>query len=127
MWACRAWSGDLTQLQFDNPDLVWLPPDEGAMIWTDQLLIPKGSDAFTASTLINWYYDPKIAAQVAAYIQYTPPVNGTKEELTKIDPELGENPLIFPPEDVLAQTHLFDVSAANNDEFKSKFQAILGA
>jgi spermidine/putrescine transport system substrate-binding protein len=127
IWAAMAWSGDLVQLQFDNPNLKWIQPAEGSMIWTDQLLIPKGGDAFTASTLINWYYDPKIAAQAAAWINYISPVKGAREELLAQDPDTAENPLIFPPDDWLANAFLFDVNAANNDDYKAKFQALLGA
>jgi spermidine/putrescine transport system substrate-binding protein len=127
VWAAMAWSGDLVQLQYDNPNLKWVQPTEGGMIWTDQLLIPKGADAFTASTLINWYYDPKIAAQAAAWINYISPVKGAKEELLAQDPDIANNVLIFPPDDVLAKSKLFDVNASNNDDYKAKFQALLGA
>ncbi|MCC6221874.1 MAG: spermidine/putrescine ABC transporter substrate-binding protein [Thermoleophilia bacterium] len=127
VWACIAWSGDLVQLQYDNPNLVWVQPVEGGMRWTDQLLIPKGADAFTASTLINWYYDPQIAAQAAAWINYISPVKGAKEALIASDPEIANNPLIFPSEETLAKSKLFDVNASNNDAYKAKFQALLGA
>src|SRR3712207_372909 len=68
--ACVSWSGDVVQLTTDNPNLKWNLPDTGGMIWTDNMLIPKGGDAFTASTFMNFVYDPKIAAQLAAYINY---------------------------------------------------------
>jgi spermidine/putrescine transport system substrate-binding protein len=123
VWAAMAWSGDLV----DNPNLIWVQPEEGGMIWTDQLMIPKGGDVYTASTLINWYYDPKIAAQAAAWINYISPVKGAKEELLAQDPDIANNVLIFPPDDVLAKAKLFDVNAANNDDYKAKFQALLGA
>ncbi len=127
VWAAMAWSGDLVQLQLDNPNLKWIQPDTGAMIWTDQLMIPKGGDVYTASTLINWYYDPKIAAEAADYINYISPVSGAKEALLAIDPDVANNVLIFPTDEMLAQAHLFDVAAANNDAYKAKFQALLGA
>jgi len=127
IWAAMAWSGDLVQLQFDNPNLIWVQPEEGSMIWTDQMLIPKGGDAFTASTLINWYYDPEIAAQVAAWINYISPVKGAKEVLLASDPDLANNVLIFPTDEMLAKAKLFDVNAANNDDYKARFQELLGA
>ena len=76
VWACFAWSGDMVQLRIDHPNLKWVVPDEGAMIWTDNMLIPKGGDVFTASTLMNWYYKPSIAAEVADYVNYISPVAG---------------------------------------------------
>ena len=61
------------------------------------MLIPIGSPHKTnAETLIDYYYDPAVAAELAAYVNYICPVEGAKEEMAKIDPELAENPLIFP-------------------------------
>lgn len=127
VWVSLAWSGDLVQLQLDNPNLVWVQPDEGSMIWSDQLLIPKGGDVFTASTLINWYYDPEIAAQAAAWINYISPVKGAKEVLLEQDPEIANNVLIFPTDEMLAKAYLFDVTASDNETYKEQFQALLGA
>jgi spermidine/putrescine transport system substrate-binding protein len=127
VWAALAWSGDMVQLLADNPSFKWVQPETGSMIWTDQLMIPKGGEVYTASALINHYFDPKIAAQVAAYINYISPVKGAKEELLAQDPEIANNVLIFPTEEMLANAHLFDVAAANNETYKEKFQALLGA
>lgn len=127
LWAGFAWSGDLVQLQLDNPNLKWVVPDTGAMIWTDNLLIPKGGDVYTASVLINYLYDPAVAAQLAAYINYISPVKGAKEVLLEQDPDLAGNVLIFPTDEMLANVHLFDAVAANNETYKEKFQALLGA
>ena len=52
---------------------------------------------------MNFVYDPKIAAKIAAYINYVTPVKGAKEEMAKTDPELAANPLIFPDEETLSQ------------------------
>ena len=81
------------------------------MIWTDNMIIPTGGSAATASTFMNFVYDPKIAAQIAAYVAYVPPVKGTQEALAKIDPELAKNPLVFPSDATLAKAHQFDSAA----------------
>jgi spermidine/putrescine transport system substrate-binding protein len=127
IWACAAWSGDMVQLQLDNPNLRFVIPDEGGMIWTDNMLIPTGGDVFTASTFMNFVYDPKVAAQIAAYVNYICPVKGAKEEAAKLDAELAENPLIFPDDETLSQVKIFDAEAADNEDLKSKFQAVVGA
>jgi spermidine/putrescine transport system substrate-binding protein len=127
VWACVAWSGDMVQLQLDNPQLEFVIPDEGGMIWTDNMLIPTGGDVFTASTFMNFVYDPKIAAQIAAYVNYISPVEGAKEEAEKSDPELAENQLIFPNEDTLAKVKIFDAEAADDTDLKEAFQAVVGA
>jgi spermidine/putrescine transport system substrate-binding protein len=125
--ACLAWSGDIVQLQPDNPDLKWGIPEDGGMIWTDNMLIPKGGDAYTASVYMNYVYDPVVAAKIAAYINYVTPVKGAQEELAKTDPELANNQLIFPTEQTLSQVHLIDPEALKNVDYNEQWQAVLGA
>jgi spermidine/putrescine transport system substrate-binding protein len=125
--ACIAWSGDIVQLQPDNANLKWGIPDEGGMIWTDNMLIPKGADAYTASVYMNYVYDPKVAAKLAAYINYVTPVKGAKEELAKTDPETAKNELIFPTEETLAQVNLIDPAALKNESYNEQWQGVLGA
>jgi spermidine/putrescine transport system substrate-binding protein len=127
VWACAAWSGDMVQLKLDNPKLEFVIPEAGGMIWTDNMLIPKGGDVFTASTFMNFVYDPKIAAQIEAYVNYICPVDGAKEEIVAIDESLAENQLIFPSEETLAQVKIFDAEAADNKEYKAAFQSVIGA
>ena len=125
--ACLSWSGDVVQLTADNPKLQWNLADSGGDIWTDNMLIPKGGDAFTASTFMNFVYDPKIAAQLAAYINYVSPVKGAKEEAAKLDPALADNPLIFPDEATLSKTVIFDSEALSNQDYLEKWQSLIGA
>jgi spermidine/putrescine transport system substrate-binding protein len=126
-WAAMTWSGDVAQLQADTPGLEWVIPDDGGMIWNDNMLIPTGGDVFTASTYMNFAYDPKIAAEIEAWVNYICPVVGAKEELLKIDPDLAKNVLIFPTDEMLQTVKLFDAEAADNTDFKEKFQAVIGA
>ncbi len=125
--AALAWSGDIVQLQIDNPDLQFVIPDAGGMIWTDNMLIPKGGSAATASTFMNFVYDPVNQAPIEAYVNYIPPVTGTKEELAKIDPELADNPLIIPDDATLDNVSGFDSTALNNEDYIQKWQQVLGA
>jgi spermidine/putrescine transport system substrate-binding protein len=125
--AAMAWSGDVVQLQLDNPDLEFVLPEAGGMIWTDNMLIPTGGDVFTASTYMNFVYDPKVAAEIEDWVNYICPVEGAKDELLKIDPGVAKNPLIFPTEDMLANVKSFDPEAADNPDFKEKFQTVTGA
>ena len=125
-WASIAWSGDIVILQADNPNLEFKIPDAGGISSVDTMVIPTGGDVFTASTFMNFFYDPEIAAQVAAYVNYITPVKGTKEAITEIDPALAENPLIFPPPDVLENLHEFSAEAIENPEFQEQWQAVIG-
>jgi spermidine/putrescine transport system substrate-binding protein len=92
------------------------------------MLIPKGAqNKYTAELMIDFVYDPAIAAQIAAYVNYVTPVKGAKEELQKTDPDMAGNPLIFPPDDVLAKVKIFKgLSEADETYFNDKFSALLG-
>ena len=124
--AAVAWSGDIVQLLADNPKLKWAIPEAGGMIWTDNMLIPQSGSVPTASTYMNFVYDPAIAARIAAYINYVTPVKGAKEELAKTDPETANNPLIFPDDETLSQVNQFDSAALDNDEYITLWQGVLG-
>ncbi len=123
-----AWSGDVIAKQAEKETLVWQLPDEGGMLWTDNMLIPKGAaHKYTAELFIDFVYDPQIAAQIAAWVNYVTPVKGAKEALAASDPELAESPLIFPPDDVLANVSIFK-SLTENEEtaFNDKFSELTG-
>jgi spermidine/putrescine transport system substrate-binding protein len=124
--ASVAWSGDMVQLLSDNPKLKWAIPKDGGMIWTDNMFIPTGGSVPTASTYMNYVYDPVVAAKIAGYVNYVTPVKGAKEELTKTDPETASNPLIFPDEKTLAQVKQFDSKALDNEEYITLWQGVLG-
>src|SRR5918998_5210588 len=104
VWVSLAYSGDLIQLQSDNPDLRFAYPEEGAMLFTDNMLMPaKVENPYAAETFMNYVYEPEVAAKIAAYVNYISPVKGVKEVLESQDPKIAENPLIFPSEDVAAR------------------------
>jgi spermidine/putrescine transport system substrate-binding protein len=125
--AAVAWSGDVVQLLASNPKLKWAIPEKGAMIWTDNMFVPLEGSSPTASTYMNFVYDPKIQAQIAAYVNYVPPVKGTREELAKTDPETAKNTLIFPNDEMLSEVHSFSGEALNNEDYIQKWQTVLGA
>ena len=124
--ALLGWSGDAIQLTLDNKNIRFKKPDTGFMIFTDSMQIPVAAPhAFTAEKLIDWYYDPEIQALVTAYVNYVPPVKGTKEVLLKKDPELAENDLIFPD---LTNAHNFKTFSADEErQIDEAFQRAIGA
>jgi spermidine/putrescine transport system substrate-binding protein len=129
VWASVAYSGDLVQLQADNPDLEFIYPKEGAMLFTDNMMMPKHvAHPYGAEVLMNYYYEPEVAAKVAAYVNYISPVQGAKEVLLKTDPEIANNPLIFPPDDVRARLHAYPaLSPADERTMQSAMAAVTGA
>jgi spermidine/putrescine transport system substrate-binding protein len=131
LWACVAWSGDLVQLQADNPNLEFLIPEEGAMTWSDNMLLPakeSAADYYAAETFMNYVYEPANAAQIAAYVNYFCPVKGVKEILADEDPELANNTLIFPDDATLAQLNAYpSFEAADERELTAEMQKVTGA
>jgi spermidine/putrescine transport system substrate-binding protein len=125
--ATMAWSGDVVQLQADNPHLKWQLPDTGGDIWTDNMLIPKGGDVYTASVYMNFVYSPKIAAEIEDYVNYVCPVLGAKEVLIKQDPAIAKNPLIFPTKEMLDNAHTIDPAALNNEKWLTAWQNLVSA
>ena len=127
VWAATAWSGDVVQLQADNPHLQYVIPDSGGMIWTDNMLIPKKGKVYTASVFMNYVYRPQVAAQIEDYVNYICPVEGAKDVLLKSDPAVAKNGLIFPPQSTLDKVHIFDAKAADTKAYKEQFQTLVGA
>jgi spermidine/putrescine transport system substrate-binding protein len=129
LWLCQAYSGDIIQLQADNPDLEFVIPEEGATLWSDNMLMPaKAADPYAAEVYMNYVYDPEVAARIAAYVNYVTPVRGAKEALAAKDPKLAENELIFPSDDTLASLHPFvDLDEDEERRMNEAMQAVVGA
>jgi spermidine/putrescine transport system substrate-binding protein len=127
--AVIGWSGDITQINFENGNKwEFAIPEAGGTLWSDNMMIPIGSPhKENAETLMNYYYDPKVAAEVAAYVNYICPVEGAQAEMEKLDPDLAENTSIFPTADDLAKVKKFrSLAPAEETEFTSQFQSVLG-
>ena len=121
--ACLAWSGDVLQAQLTNPNIKFVAPEEGLLIWSDDFLVPTASThGKQAAHLINWFYQPEIAAKVAAWVNYICPVAGAQEQMMKIDPDLALSPLIFPDAAILDRSFQFPALAeAEDDRLRSSF------
>ena len=114
-----AWSGDVINIlqveQTGDQDFQWALPTEGGMLWTDNMVIPKGAaNKGQAELWINFYYEPVNAATVEAYVYYVCPVKGARDAILAIDDSLADNPLIFPTDDMIARLHQF--RATTEDE-----------
>ncbi|WP_448809479.1 ABC transporter substrate-binding protein [Agromyces bauzanensis] len=126
--AAICWSGDITVINAEAGDKwEFAIPTAGGTLWNDNFLVPIGSTRKTnAETLINYYYEPEVAAEVAAWVNYITPVVGAKEAAMAIDPELAENQLIFPNEQTLSNAFVFrSLSGAEEQKYQADFQSIL--
>ncbi|MGI5491844.1 polyamine ABC transporter substrate-binding protein [Microtetraspora malaysiensis] len=139
IWLCQAWSGDVFQKNLsDGTDLKFVIPDEGATIWTDNFMIPKtAANPVDAITLIDFFYESTIAASMAKYINYVPPVPGAQEiiradaakatgEAKKTLEMIADSPLVFPSAEVYAKLRTYRTlaDAAEQKKFESIFQPI---
>jgi spermidine/putrescine transport system substrate-binding protein len=113
------WSGDLFILRAETEDDNWefVIPDSGGTLWSDNMMVPITSKhRRNAQTLMNYYYDPAVAAEVAAWVNYVCPVQGAQEELAKTDPELAESPFIFPSTEYIKERNIQNFRALTPQE-----------
>ena len=118
-YAGITWSGDVFILAYDTGDPNWTftIPESGGTLWSDNLMVPITSQhRRNAQELINYYYDPAVAAEVAAWVNYVSPVVGAKEEMDKVDPELAASPLIFPTEAYIKDHNIQPIRSLSADE-----------
>jgi spermidine/putrescine transport system substrate-binding protein len=129
--AVIGWSGDILLARFEEEDdnYTFTLPETGGTLWSDNLMVPIASPhKKNAEKLFDFYYDPKVAATAAAYINYICPVEGAKAEMEKIDPSLADSPLIFPTEEDLANVKVFRTLTADEEtKFSGEFQKVIGA
>ena len=127
-WVAMGWSGDAVQLQADNPNIRFVMPKEGCMLWSTSMEIPIGApNPQAAQAFMNFVYDPKVQADIAEYINYVTPVKGVKEILRKRDPKLARSQLIFPSEAYTRNCSFEPVlGGAQGDKVTEAFQAALG-
>jgi spermidine/putrescine transport system substrate-binding protein len=127
--ACEAWSGDIIQLQFDNPDIKFVAPEEGLALWSDNMLVPnKASHKANAEKLMDYYYEPEVAATLAAWVNYICPVEGAKQAMEKIDDTLVDNELIFPSTETLAKAKDFmGLDQKTEQKYQKQFASVIGA
>lgn len=130
VWAGMAWSGDIAMLNDEAGEEIWefVVPDSGASMFIDSFCMPNSTEVSEqVQELIDYYYDPYVAAEVAAYVQYVTPVVGAQEAMLEIDPDLAEDPLIFPDDDMRSRIHLpRSLTSEEDNKFATEFQRVLG-
>jgi len=127
--AVIGWSGDLFILKSENDGKFdFAIPESGGTLWSDNMLIPSTSThKKNAELLMNYYYEPAVAAQVAAYVNYICPVEAAKPELEKIDSDLAASPFIFPDAATLEKVKVFrPLTADEQTNFQTAFDEAIG-
>jgi len=129
--AVIGWSGDMFILKAENEGKFdFAIPESGGTISGDNLMIPSTASAegkASAEKLINFYYEPAIAAEVAAYVNYVCPVKGAQAEMEKIAPELASSPFIFPDDATSKKLNVFrSLTPAEETSWTEAFQKAAG-
>ncbi|MEU0228841.1 spermidine/putrescine ABC transporter substrate-binding protein [Streptomyces sp. NPDC006284] len=130
--ACQAYSGDVIQLQADDPDIEFVVPGEGAELWAESLMIPNlAGHKANAERLIDHYYRPEVAAEPAAWVAYVCPVPAARDVLASSGDEetaaLAEHPLIFPDDAMRRRLAIArDIAAGERTEFAKRWNGIVG-
>jgi Spermidine/putrescine-binding periplasmic protein len=137
-----AWSGDIFQLQFDNPDLKFVVPKEGAILWVDNMAIPAhAKHPVDAQQMMNFVYQPEIAAQITEWVNYICPVpeaqaiikQHAKDATDAGDSEtadylnaVADSELVFPTDDMLSRVYSYKNLSENEEkQWNDLFQAVV--
>ncbi len=129
--AALAWSGDVAQLQFDNPDLKFVIPDEGGELWSDNMVVPVGAaNKKNAEMLMDWYYQPEMAADLVNWTGYICPVPAAKDVLLGYGDEFSvasaNSPLVFPTEADLANVETSrELTEEEEKQYETDWNAIV--
>ena len=129
--AVIGWSGDMFILKSENDGKFdFAIPESGGTISGDNMMIPSTVTAEAKANtekLINYYYDPAVAAEVAAYVNYVCPVKGAQAEMEKIDADLAKSEFIFPSQKTLANLSVFrSLTPAEETTWTEAFQKAAG-
>ena len=123
-----AYAADLIQLKADNADLDFAVPEEGAVRWSDNMMIPAEAEhPYGAEVWMNYVYEPEIAAKITAYVGSISPVDGIQELVAKTAPDLAENPLVFPDAETQARLSGYpNLSPADERAMNERFAQVTG-
>ncbi|WP_405913492.1 spermidine/putrescine ABC transporter substrate-binding protein [Streptomyces sp. NBC_00963] len=130
--ACQAYSGDVIQLQADSPDIEFVVPEEGGELWAESMMIPNlARHKANAEKLIDYYYEPAVAAKLAAWVNYVCPVPAAREVLAsskdKELADLAEDPLIFPDDKMRKRLAIArDLTSAERVKYAKRWNEIVG-
>ncbi|KQV05212.1 ABC transporter substrate-binding protein [Leifsonia sp. Root112D2] len=129
--AAICWSGDVALLNAEAGNKwSFAMPDAGGTLFSDDFQVPIGSPHLAnAEKLIDYYYQPDVAAEVASWVKTVSPVDGAKEIAATVDPALAANPLVFPDDAMFARAHQFrTLTDAEQQEYQAAFaSALLGS
>lgn len=98
------WAFDVLDGREQNPAIAYVLPEEGALLWGDNFVIPaNSSNKYSAELFLNFLLRPEIGAQIANENLYATP---NEAAWPFIDPEILNDPVVFPPNDDLQNAEI---------------------
>lgn len=95
----HGWSGEFAKARLENPDIRYVIPQEGGVVWTDNLAIPKSStNQELAHQFIDFLLRPQINARIVNFLRYPSPNDAAKPYIL---PEILNDPAIYPPDELM--------------------------
>jgi spermidine/putrescine transport system substrate-binding protein len=126
--ATVGWAGDVLENQAQHPSLHFAWPHTGGIVRTDNMLVPaRARHPANAQRLMNFCYQPAVAAQLSAYEKYLCPVAGTAAAMRRVNPRLATQKYIFPTRELLRTSHRFRIlTAQENISYANAYEAVVG-
>jgi spermidine/putrescine transport system substrate-binding protein len=117
-----AWSGDVLGAELSNPDIRFIVPDEGGILWVDNMAIPQNAEhPIDAHMMMDFVYRPEIAAQMTAWINYISPVPAAQDILQQADDsytrKVAASPLVFPTPEMESRLHSYKNLDPEEEQF----------
>jgi spermidine/putrescine transport system substrate-binding protein len=121
----HGYSGDILQVQKENPDVVFAVPREGTSVSCDDLVIPKSAkEKPLAHAFINFLQEPDVAAENSNFISYLCP---NVAAYPKLDPAIRDNPAVFMDAAVRAKSEVIRDLAQDNSKYVKVWDEIKAA
>ena len=95
------WNAEALRAQEEKPEITYVYPQEGAIFWIDCIAIPSGAkNVDAAHRFIDFLLRPDVAKRMVEESGYSTPNLAGRAQLA---PEVANNPVIFPPAEVMAK------------------------
>ena len=131
VWISQAWSGDIFQQQQLGREIEFFVPEEGAMFWTDNMMIPRNAKhPVDAMTFMDFVYRPDVAAMIADWVWYVCPVPAAERIIARRfdHPEVANSPLVFPSAESMGPAGPFrEYRVFEGDEEAAAWDSIFGS
>lgn len=102
--AALGFAYDFHSMNKENPSIQFVYPDDGALLWNDNYVVPaKSSNQFTAQVFINFLIRPEIAAMAVNELFYAKPIEGAK---LLVNPDIRDDPVVYPSEENLKNAEI---------------------